>query len=106
MRIPRHVGLDNQDRVGLIERGIRGPGLIVAEMQVVSVRDVHVDRIRLHHADPARLRDLDQAGHGTRVDARGRGEDDRVLGAREDAGGLVDPRGIREALAARLASRG
>ena len=74
-------------------------------MQIVPVREVHVDRIRLDDGDPARLGQLDEAGDGAGIDAGRRDEDQRGLGTREDAGGLVDPHGIREALASRLAPR-
>ena len=105
MRVPGHVGLDDHDRVGLGQRGVRGAGGVVAEVEIVPVGEVQVDRIRLHHADPARLGERDEAVDSARIDPRRRGEDDGVLGARQDARGLVDARRIGEALAAHLPAR-
>ena len=99
--------LDDDDLHRLLgQRGVGGrPRGVVAEVEIVPVGEVQVDRIRLHHADPARLGERDEARDSARIDPRRGDEDERRLGAREDARGLVDARRIGEALAAHLPAR-
>jgi len=72
----------------------------------VAVREVEIDGVRLDHADPTRLGQLHQAGDGAGVEPGGGHQDERTLGAGQDARGLVDPGGVGEALDARLAPGG
>jgi len=104
-RVPGHVGLDDQDGVGLGERGVRRARLVVAQMEVVGVGKVRIDRIRLDHPDPARLRQLDQAGERAGIETRRRDQDHRGFGTGQDARRLVDSRGIGEPHAAELTPR-
>ena len=71
----------------------------------MPVREVEVDRIRLDDAETAGLGKLDEAADRARVEAGGGDEDERLLGAGQDAGGLVDLRGIGKPVGARETAR-
>jgi len=74
-------------------------------MEIVGLRKVRIDRIRLDHPDPARLRQLDQPGERAGIETRPRDKHHRGFGTGEDARRLVDSRGVGKPHAAELTPR-